>query len=137
MFVTNRAFAPAGPFAGPLVVSMRPMTPAQAARAAAITAACPRVHGAPVHVGDPAALGIADVGRPDYGDAVDVRAGEVPVFWACGVTPQQALLRAKLPVAITHAPGHMLVLDVPNDALAGPAAPPPPPPPRAKRARTQ
>jgi len=126
MYTTNRQTAPAGPFAGPLVVSMRPMTPAQAARAAAVTAAFPRVHGAPVHVGDAAELGIADLARPDYGDAVEVREGEVPVFWACGVTPQAALLAARLPLAITHAPGHMLVLDVTNAELAappGPAAP--------------
>jgi O-6-methylguanine DNA methyltransferase len=121
MYRTSIPTAPAGPFAGPLVVSMRPMTPAQAQEAGRVTSRFPRVHGGPVHVGDPAAIGIADLSRPDYGDAVTLLPGEVPVFWACGVTPQSALARAKLPIAITHAPGHMLVLDVRNEQLAGEA----------------
>lgn len=117
MYRTNRPTRAAGPFRGPLVVSMRPFTPADAVRAVEVTARLPQVHGAPVHVGEPAALGIADLGRPDYGDPVTVRPGELPVFWACGVTPQAALLEARLPFAITHAPGHMLVTDLP---CAGP-----------------
>lgn len=123
MYRTHCACAPAGRFAGPLVVSMRPMTPAQAAIAATVTAAFPRVHGAPVYAGDQAyaALGITDLNSPDYGDRVTVRDGEVPVFWACGVTPQAALIAAKLPIAITHAPGHMFVTDLLNKAIAGPA----------------
>ena len=107
MYRTSRKTVPVGRFAGPLVVSMRPMTPAQAVLAARVTAAYPRVHGAPVHVGDPSALGIADLARPDYGDAVELRPGEVPVFWACGVTPQAALVSANLPLSFTHAPGCM------------------------------
>ena len=117
MFRTNRPCQSSGAFAGPLVVSMRPMTPAQAARADAVTGRFPGVHGAPVHVGDPAALGIADLMKPDFGDPVDLRPGEVPVFWACGVTPQCALQSAKLPIAITHAPGCMFVTDTLDEAL--------------------
>jgi uncharacterized protein YcsI (UPF0317 family) len=113
MYRTNRATVPAGPFRGPLVVSMRPFAPSDVARAVEITARLPQVHGAPIHVGEPAALGIADLSRPDYGDPVTVKAGELPVFWACGVTPQAALLQARLPFAITHAPGHMLITDLP------------------------
>jgi uncharacterized protein YcsI (UPF0317 family) len=113
MYRTNRTTHAAGPFRGPLVVSMRPFAGSDVARVIELTVRLPRVHGAPVHVGDPAALGIADLGRPDYGDAVTVRPGEVPLFWACGVTPQAALLEARLPFAIAHAPGHMLVTDLP------------------------
>ena len=118
MYVTSRQTEPSGPFRGPLVVSMRPLAPADVQRAIEITARFPRVHGAPVHVGDPAELGIADLGAPDFGDAVTIRPGEVPCFWACGVTPQMALRQAKLPLAITHAPGHMFVCDVRNVELA-------------------
>ena len=117
MYRTNVATTPVGPFSGPMVVSMRPMTPAEAIRAVQITSRLPAVHGAPVHLGDPAQLGIADLARPDYGDAVEVRPGEVPVFWACGVTPQAALTQARLPLAITHAPGAMLVTDLMNRQL--------------------
>ena len=118
MYRTHRPTVPAGRFAGPLVVSMRPLKPADAERAARITARYPRVHGAPVHIGDPAALGIADLGRPDYGDAVEVAPGEVPVFWACGVTPQAALAAARPEFCITHAPGAMLITDLLNPQLA-------------------
>jgi uncharacterized protein YcsI (UPF0317 family) len=118
MYRTSIPTEPAGPFAGPLVVSMRPMTPAHAIRAIQVTSRFPSVHGAPVHFGDPAAIGIADLARPDYGDAVDVPPGEVPVFWACGVTPQAALLAARPPIAVTHAPGCMLVTDRLNVELA-------------------
>ena len=121
MYRTGVPTAPAGPFSGPLVVSMRPMTPQQAGRAAEVTAAFPRVHGRCVYAGDPASLGIADIARPDYGDGVTMLPGELPVFWACGVTPQAALLQARLPIAITHAPGHMFVSDKLNMELAGPA----------------
>jgi uncharacterized protein YcsI (UPF0317 family) len=116
MFHTSIACEPAGIFRGPLVVSMRPLTPMQSIRAAEITSRYPLAHGAPVHAGDPAAVGIADVHRPDYGDAVTIRAGEIPVFWACGVTPQAAIAVAKPPLAITHAPGRMFVTDMPADA---------------------
>jgi uncharacterized protein YcsI (UPF0317 family) len=118
MYRSHRPTVPAGRFAGPLVVSMRPLSPADADRAARITARYPRVHGAPVHIGDPSALGIADLGRPDYGDPVEVLPGEVPVFWACGVTPQAALAAAKPEFCITHAPGAMLVTDLLNHQLA-------------------
>lgn len=118
MYRTTIQTVPAGPFGGGMVVSMRPFAADDVARATAISARYPHAHGAPVHVGDPAAIGIADLDRPDWGDAVPVRAGEVPVFWACGVTPQAAILRAQPPIAITHAPGHMLIADV-DETAAG------------------
>lgn len=118
MFRTHLATQAAGPFSGPLVVTMRPFKAADAIRAVQITARYPAVHGAPVHIGDPALIGIADLSRPDYGDAVDVMPDELPVFWACGVTPQAALVRAALPLAITHAPGAMLITDLFNHQLA-------------------
>jgi uncharacterized protein YcsI (UPF0317 family) len=111
MYRTTRECVPAGRFAGPLVVSMRPMRPEQAKRAAEVTRPYVRAHGAPVHVGDPDQLGIAQLDRPDYGDAVEVRDGEVPVFWACGVTPQAVAARSRPDLMITHAPGHMFVTD--------------------------
>jgi len=117
MYVTDIATTPAGPFRGPLVVSMRPPGPADAIKAVEVTSRFPAAHGAPVHLGDPAAIGIADLSRPDWGDAPDIRASEMPVFWACGVTPQEVLLHAKLPLAITHAPGHMFVTDLKEDGL--------------------
>ena len=118
MFRTTLPTAPAGPYGGPLVVTMRPLRAADAIRAVQITSRYPAVHGAPVHLGDPALIGITDLQRPDYGDAVEVRANEVPVFWACGVTPQAALLQARPPLAITHAPGAMLITDRLNHELA-------------------
>ena len=111
MYRTSRDCVPAGRFSGPLVVSMRPMTPADALRAAEITARYPDVHGAPVFAGDPSELGIADLASPDYGDPVEVRHGEIPVFWACGVTPQAAAVASRPELMITHAPGHMFVTD--------------------------
>lgn len=114
MFVTNRQCEPGGRFAGPLVVSMRPVPAGLVATAVEVTAGCPAAHGAPVQVGDPAELGIVDLTRPDFGDPVLSQADDVPVFWACGVTPQMALTSACLPFAITHAPGHMLITDVPD-----------------------
>ncbi len=116
MYRTNRACRSAGRLSGPLVVSMRPIPGALVAQAVQITARMPQVHGAPVHVGAPAALGIDDVADPDYGDAVDFEAGDVPVFWACGVTPQAALAASRPPFAITHAPGHMFITDIPDAA---------------------
>jgi uncharacterized protein YcsI (UPF0317 family) len=118
MYRTNVATEPAGPFKGPMVVSMRPMRAADAIRAVQITSRLPNVHGAPVHIGDPAQIGIADLAKPDYGDAVEVHDGELPVFWACGVTPQAALMQARVPLAITHAPGAMLITDLLNRQLA-------------------
>ncbi|MFV0282020.1 MAG: putative hydro-lyase [Rhodoblastus sp.] len=118
MFRTNIATVRAGRFHGPLVVSMRPLKPADAIRAVQITSRYPAVHGAPVHIGMPGAIGIGDVSRPDYGDAVSVRDDELPVFWACGVTPQAALAASKPAFAITHAPGSMLVTDLKNRQYA-------------------
>ncbi len=118
MYRTNVMCEPAGRFNGPLVVSMRPMNAADTIRAIQITSRFPAVHGAPVHLGDPALIGIHDLSRPDYGDAVDISADELPVFWACGVTPQAAIASARIPFAITHAPGCMLVTDIPNASLA-------------------
>jgi uncharacterized protein YcsI (UPF0317 family) len=118
MFRTNLACKPAGVLQGPMVVSMRPMTPAQAVQAVQVTSRYPAVHGAPIHWGDPAAIGIADIQKPDWGDAVTIRAGEVPVFWACGVTPQAVVMHAKPELAITHSPGCMFVTDVRDESLA-------------------
>lgn len=118
MFRTNIQCVPAGPFQGPMVVSMRPLKAAHAIRAIQITSRFPAVHGAPVHIGDPALIGIADVSRPDYGDAVEVLPGELPVFWACGVTPQSVIASVKPAFAITHAPGCMLVTDRRNAEFA-------------------
>jgi uncharacterized protein YcsI (UPF0317 family) len=118
MYRTSVATRQAGRLHGPLVVSMRPIPAADVARAVQISGRYPAVHGAPVHVGDPAALGIADLQRPDYGDAVEVRPGELPVFWACGVTPQAVAVAARLPLVITHSPGHMFVTDIREESLA-------------------
>jgi uncharacterized protein YcsI (UPF0317 family) len=118
MFITSVPCVPAGAFAGPLVVSMRPIPAPLLPRAVQVSGRFPAVHGAPVHVGDPAAIGIRDLGKPDFGDAVSVRPGEVPVFWACGVTPQAVAIQAKPPLMITHAPGHMFVTDLSDEALA-------------------
>lgn len=117
MFKTSIPTRPAGPFHGPLVVSMRPMKAADAIRAVQITARMPAVHGAPVHLGDPGLIGIADLARPDFGDPVAIEADEIPVFWACGVTPQAVVMAARPALCITHAPGHMLITDLFNRDL--------------------
>ena len=119
MYRTNVACRPAGVFRGPLVVSMRPMTPAQAVTAMRVCARFPRAHGVPVHFGDPSAIGIRDVFRPDFGDPVDIRPGETPVFWACGVTPQAVAMEAKPPLLLTHKPGHMFLTDLRDTELEG------------------
>ena len=111
MYRTTTHTTPAGRFHGPLVVSMRPIPAHQVADAVRITSRYPGVHGAPVHVGHPKALGISDLAAPDYGESVDIAAGEVPVFWACGVTPQEVVQASRPAFAITHLPGHMLVTD--------------------------
>src|ERR1700752_2516654 len=111
---TNIECTPAGPFHGPMVVSMRPFKPADAIRAVQVTTRFPSVHGAPVHLGKPELLGIKDIAKPDYGDAVPVRDDELPVFWACGVTPQSVVATVKPEFCITHAPGYMLVTDLLN-----------------------
>jgi uncharacterized protein YcsI (UPF0317 family) len=118
MYRTGVECTPAGRFSGPLVVSMRPMTPEQAIRATQITSRYTPVHGAPVHVGEPAAIGISDLGAPDYGDPVEVRDGELPVFWACGVTPQAVAAASRPELMITHAPGHMFVTDARDETMA-------------------
>ncbi len=120
MYRTSRRCRPAGALSGPLVVSMRPVPAARVADAVRVTSRYPAVHGAPVHVGDPGALGIADLGAPDFGDPVAVRAGEVPVFWACGVTPQAAVMESRPALAIGHAPGHMLVTDARDSSFQQP-----------------
>jgi len=112
MYRTDVACVPAGRFMGEMVVSMRPIRSRDVARVVEICARFPQAHGAPVHVGNPQALGIADVMRPDYGDAVEIRADEVPVFWACGVTPQWVAQRSGLALCVTHAPGKMFVTDL-------------------------
>ena len=118
MYRTSIPTEAAGPFRGPLVVSMRPLKAADAIRAIQVTSRFPSVHGAPVHLGDPAQIGIADINRPDYGDAVEIRPGEIPVFWACGVTPQSVVAAVRPEFCITHAPGHMLVTDLLNSRMA-------------------
>lgn len=118
MYRTNVPCKSAGPFSGPMVVSMRPFKPAEAIRAVQITTRFPSVHGAPVHLAKPELIGIKDIAKPDYGDAVSIRPDEVPVFWACGVTPQSVILHSKPDFAITHAPGYMLVTDVRNSAFS-------------------
>ncbi len=118
MYRTSIATHPAGSFGGPMVVSMRPMAASDAIRAVQITSRFPAVHGAPIHIGDPSLIGIDDIAQPDYGDAVPVLPHELPVFWACGVTPQAALKQAQPPFCITHAPGAMLITDLLNHQIA-------------------
>jgi len=118
MFRTSIETARTERFHGKLVVSMRPFTPADAIRAIQITSRFPGVHGAPVHLGLPETIGIRDVAKPDFGDAVSVHADELPVFWACGVTPQVVIETARPPFFISHYPGHMLVTDLSNAQLA-------------------
>lgn len=118
MYITNIECTPAGRFRGPMVVSMRPIPSRQVVNAVEVTARFPKVHGAPVHIGDPAAIGVEDLARPDFGDAVTVKEGEMPLFWACGVTPQVAAREAKPELMITHAPGHMFITDVRDEELA-------------------
>ncbi|HXX08077.1 MAG TPA: putative hydro-lyase [Pseudolabrys sp.] len=118
MYRTSIATQEAGPFHGPMVVSMRPLTPRNAIRAVQITTRFPSVHGAPVHIGKPEMIGIKDIGKPDYGDAIEVRNDELPVFWACGVTPQSVIATVKPEFCITHYPGSMLVTDRKNTEFA-------------------
>ena len=117
MYVSDRDCRPAGPFTSKLVVTMRPMTPAQAVRAVQVTTRFHLTHGAPVHIGDPRDIGIRDLSQPEFGDPVTIRPGEVPVFWACGVTSQLAATSTPLPLVITHAPGHMFVSDLKDEDL--------------------
>jgi uncharacterized protein YcsI (UPF0317 family) len=112
MYVTNIECKSAGRFAGPMVVSMRPVPQEQVVRAVQVTSRFPAVHGAPVHIGDPGAIGIQAIDRPDFGDPVPIQGGEVPVFWACGVTPQAVAMQSKPEIMITHAPGHMFITNL-------------------------
>ncbi len=112
MYITNIETIPGGMFSGPMVVSMRPIPADQVDLAVKITGMLPQVHGAPVHIGDPKEIGITDINNPDFGDAVTIKDGEVPVFWACGVTPQAAIMKVKPSFVITHAPGYMMIGDI-------------------------
>ena len=117
MYITGIDTVPAGIFSGKMVVSMRPVPPSQVVKAVTVTAALPKVHGSPIHIGDPSVIGIKDIDHPEFGDPVEIRDGEVTMFWPCGVTPQSVVMNVKPDFAITHAPGHMLILDVRNADL--------------------
>ena len=118
MYLTSIDTTPAGAFAGPLVVSMRPIPENKVVKAVQVTSRFPNVHGAPIHIGDPKAIGISDISKPDLGDAVEVKEGDVPVFWACGVTPQAVAMQSKPPLMITHSPGHMFITDIHDEDVA-------------------
>lgn len=118
MYITNIECQEAGVFNGPVVVSMRPYKGTDVIKAVQITSRFPAVHGAPIHIGDPSAIGIKDINTPELGDAVTLKQGEVPVFWACGCTPQAAVMRIKPELVITHAPGHMFITDIKDSELA-------------------
>lgn len=111
MYVTGRECVPSGPFSGPMVVSMRPYRPDEIPRAVEISGRYPTMHGAPVHVGDPEGLGVRDINDPEFGDPIEISEDELPVFWACGVTPQAVAMGARPPLMITHSPGHMFITD--------------------------
>ncbi len=118
MYQTNIESIRAGIFEGPMVVSMRPMSEKEAIRAVQITSRFPSVHGGPVHIGSPEVIGIEDINCPDFGDRVTINPGEVPVFWACGVTPQAAAMKVKPSLMIAHAPGHMFITDLKNEQFS-------------------
>ncbi|MBI4199627.1 MAG: putative hydro-lyase [Chloroflexi bacterium] len=118
MYITSLPAVPAGRFSGPVVVSMRPVPQEKVVKAVQVTSRFPGAHGAPLHIGDAAALGIRDLSRPDYGDPPTLRPGDVPVFWACGVTPQAVAVHSRPPFMIAHAPGHMFITDLRDEALA-------------------
>ena len=118
MFITDIPATSAGVFNGPTVVSMRPIRQEQVVRAVQVTSRFPAVHGAPLHVGDPTAIGIDDIMQPDFGDPTEIKSGEVPVFWACGVTPQAAAMASRPPMMITHSPGYMFITDKKDEDLA-------------------
>ena len=116
MYLSNISCESAGRISGNMVVSMRPIPSHQIAEAVKITSRMPSVHGAPVHIGHPESLGIQNIHQPDFGEASRIEEGEIPVFWACGVTPQAAVMNSKIPFAISHAPGHMFITDIPDRA---------------------
>ena len=118
MYITNIPTTPAGVFSGPMVVSMRSIPRGQVVRAVQVTSRFPAVHGAPVHIGEPEAIGIHDLSTPDMGDPTEINDGDVPVFWACGVTPQAVAMSSKPPLMITHAPGHMFITDERDEDFA-------------------
>lgn len=118
MYKTNIQSVKAGRFEGPMVVSMRPLKEKDIVRAVQVTSRFPSVHGAPVHIGNPSMIGIKDIDQPDFGDSVTIHDDEVPVFWACGVTPQAIAMHVKPDIMITHAPGHMFITDLQNEQLA-------------------
>ena len=118
MFFTNLQTKPAGKFFGPMIVTMRPIHRDKVVRAVQVTSRFPSVHGAPIHIGDPSRLGIVDVNNPDFGDPVEIKEDEIPVFWACGVTPQAVAMSSKPPFMITHSPGHMFVTDIKDESLS-------------------
>lgn len=118
MYITNIDCKPAGMFSGPTVVSMRSIPLDKVVKAVQITSRYPSVHGAPIHIGDPSLLGIKDIHKPDFGDPVEIKDSEIPVFWACGVTPQAVAMKVKPEIMITHAPGHMFITDIKDRELA-------------------
>ncbi len=118
MYITNIDCIPSGSFHGSMVVSMRPIPQHQVVRAVQVTSRFPAVHGAPIHIGNPEKIGIMNIDKPDFGDSVHIKDGEVPVFWACGVTPQAVAMKSKPELMITHAPGHMFICDIHDDDLA-------------------
>ena len=111
MYITNIETIPAGLFSGPMVVSMRPIKRSKIVKTIQITSRFPSVHGAPIHIGDPKAIGINDLNAPDFGDTVELKEDEIPTFWACGATPQSVAMSSKPPLMITHSPGHMFITD--------------------------
>jgi uncharacterized protein YcsI (UPF0317 family) len=115
MYITNIPTVPAGPFYGPMVVSMRSIPQEKVVRAVQVTSRFPGVHGSPIHIGNPSAIGITNLSQPDFGDPTVIREGEVPVFWACGVTPQSVAMSSKPPIMVTHAPGHMFITDMKDE----------------------
>lgn len=117
MYITNIQCRPAGIFSGPIVVSMRPIPLDKVVKTIQITSRYPKAHGAPIHIGNPELIGIKDIYKPDFGDAVEIKENEVPVFWACGVTPQAVAMKVKPEIMITHAPGHMFITDIKNQEL--------------------
>jgi uncharacterized protein YcsI (UPF0317 family) len=118
MYITNIPCQPAGLFQGPMVVSMRPIPEKRVVQAIQITARYPKVHGAPIHIGKPESIGINNLSQPDFGDAIRIKPDEVPLFWACGVTPQAVAQNAKLPLLLSHSPGHMFITDILNEELS-------------------
>jgi len=117
MYKTDIQCIPAGRFAGPTVVSMRPIPEKDVVRAVQVTSRFPATHGAPIHIGNPESIGIKDINNPDFGNMLPIRKGEVPVFWACGVTPQAVAMQVKPEIMITHSPGYMFITDIPEEQL--------------------